>query len=317
MSIKEIQFSSANGRDQIYAWQYTPVCEPKGVVQLIHGFGEHSRRYLHLIGQLNEAGFIVVADDHAAHGKTAQLGNCWGDPGDHGFMTYIEDERRLYELTTADFPGLPYMMFGHSWGSMIARKYAALYGEDLTASAWCGLVAQMKGCEIWKDSEELARAVQNKEDGGMWFAKIFGSLTERIDNPEFPTAWVAKDPDVVRDHAADPFNCMTPDIQLIYDFVNLYADVMSEQWAGQIPTEQPVYILAGDQDPCGNYGEGVYHVANRLAEAGCRKITVRCYSGYRHEIHNEPELRNEVAAGVINFFNNVLNVASASTGQEF
>ena len=53
------------------------------------------------------------------------------------------------------------------------------------------------------------------------------------------------------------------------------------------------------------FGEGLYHVANLLAESG-NKVSVKAYSGYRHEIHNELELRDEVEAGLVGFVNGVL-----------
>ena len=68
MSIHEISFPSQNGRDLIKAWSYSPLGKPKAVIQLIHGFGEHSRRYLHLIYKLLAADFVVYADDHIGHG---------------------------------------------------------------------------------------------------------------------------------------------------------------------------------------------------------------------------------------------------------
>ena len=57
--IHEVKFLSYNQRDQVYGWIYAPACQPKGVVQLVHGFGEHSRRYLHMIVQLMEAGLSL------------------------------------------------------------------------------------------------------------------------------------------------------------------------------------------------------------------------------------------------------------------
>ena len=42
MSIREISFPSANGRDTIKAWSYSPLGQPKAIVQLIHGYGELS-----------------------------------------------------------------------------------------------------------------------------------------------------------------------------------------------------------------------------------------------------------------------------------
>ena len=61
--LHEVKFQSFNERDEVYGWIYVPAAEPKGIVQIIHGYGEHSRRYLHMIVKFMDAGFIVAADD--------------------------------------------------------------------------------------------------------------------------------------------------------------------------------------------------------------------------------------------------------------
>ena len=40
--LHEVSFASYNGRDQVQGWIYVPACKPKGIVQVIHGFGEWS-----------------------------------------------------------------------------------------------------------------------------------------------------------------------------------------------------------------------------------------------------------------------------------
>ena len=96
--LHEVSFPSYNGRDQVQGWIYVPAAKPKGIVQIIHGFGEHSRRYLHMIASFVEAGYIVAADDHVGHGKTAMMNDTWGDWGEAGPHTMTEDEHRLKEL---------------------------------------------------------------------------------------------------------------------------------------------------------------------------------------------------------------------------
>ena len=88
--LHELKFRSFNERDDVYGWIYVPACRPLGIIQLIHGFGEHSRRYLHMITSFMEAGYIVAADDHVGHGKTALENDKWGDWGDKGFTTMME-----------------------------------------------------------------------------------------------------------------------------------------------------------------------------------------------------------------------------------
>ncbi|WP_283123914.1 alpha/beta fold hydrolase [Angelakisella massiliensis] len=308
MSIREISFPSANGRDTVKAWAYTPLGKPRGVIQLIHGYGEHSRRYLHMIGKFQAAGFVVYADDHIGHGKTGYDGGTLGDPHSGGYETYLKDEKQLHDIAAADYPALPYLMFGHSWGSMLARAYAACYGEDLTALMLCGLCSQWKGCEEAYENEEF-RAVYEADPyqpAGPWFGRVFSGMTDRIANPNGPSDWIANDPRVVADHGSDMFNTFDTTLELVWDFVQLYHFIENPQWAEKVPSRLPVYLISGDQDPCGNYGEGLYHVANLLARSG-NPVSVKAYSGYRHEIHNEPELRDEVEEGLIRFLDGVLS----------
>lgn len=311
MAIAEVGFPSFNGRDTVKGWIYSPVGEARAVVQVVHGFGEHSRRYLHMIGTLLDAGFVVAADDHVAHGKTAADSNTWGDPGDKGFMTTVEDENSLRKLVVADYPDLPYFMFGHSWGSMIARCHAAHYGKGMAGLLLCGLVAQLKGADALLCNEKMRTTVESghgKDDGSEFLNILFAGMTERYDNPLGPTDWIARDPAVVADHARDPFNNLAnpPTTQLIHDFVELYRFNAAEDWAGKLPKTLPVYFIAGDQDPCCNYGEGLYNVANALCSGGNNHVVVRAYTGWRHEIHNEPDLRDEVEQDIVDFINGTL-----------
>ncbi|MBR5319773.1 MAG: alpha/beta fold hydrolase [Peptococcaceae bacterium] len=307
MSIKEISFASANGRDTIKAWAYSPLEEPKGVIQLIHGYGEHSRRYLHMIGKFNQAGFVVYADDHLGHGKTGYDGGTLGDPHSGGYMTYLKDEKQLHDIAKQDYPNIPYFVFGHSWGSMLARAYAAHYGDDIAGLLLCGICSQWKGCELAYENEEFHAAYKADpyQPAGEWFGKVFSGMTDRIEHPNSPSDWIANDPRIVADHAGDMFNTFDTTIELPWDFVQLYHFIESDEWAPMVPPNIPVYLIAGDQDPCGNYGEGLYHVANLLANSG-NKTQVKAYSGYRHEIHNELDIRDEVEDGLIQFMDDVL-----------
>lgn len=63
----------------------------------------------------------------------------------------------------------------------------------------------------------------------------------------------------------------------------------------------PILIVAGEQDPVANYGEGAYHVANALWKHGSRDVRTVVYPGVRHEIHNEPPTRVAVEQEVIGF----------------
>lgn len=302
MALTELTFPSHNGRDTVYGWIYRPTVPARAVVQVIHGLGEHSRRYLHLITTLLDAGCVVVADDHAGHGKTAMESGFWVDTGDDGAATAVEDELTLLTTARAEYPDLPYVIFGHSWGSMIARPLAARAGDDVAALILCGIAAQMTGIESVVDRAALAAEPDRAAPAAASYVdSVFAGFVDRYDDVVGPTDWVARDRDVVRDHAVDPFNNFGApmSVRFLQGFIDLYDAANSPDWSSQIRADLPILILAGDQDPVTNFGEGAYHVANRLVDSGHRDVRTRVYTGFRHEVHNEPEIRAEVEGEVV------------------
>lgn len=302
--LHEITFKSFNERDTVYGWIYAPAAKPKGIIQLVHGFGEHARRYLHMISDFVDHDYIVACDDHVGHGKTAIENDTWGDWGDKGFMTMVEDEKKLHDETVKLYPDLPYFIFGHSMGSIIVRQYMAKYGGDLTAATICGT------CGLFPGKKEAIAMLQAKVDAGEGAkadpeigAAVLGWMFERTGAPKIGNEWICHDPYVQIDHANDPFDAFTkptPNQTYLY-FMQMIDDVDSKDWAEKVPKTLPIYSIAGDQDPFGYYGEGVMQISNWLTQTG-HDIKTRLYSGYRHEIHNYRDIRSEVEDGITDFF---------------
>lgn len=306
--LHEVTFPSYNERDTVYGWIYVPAARPKGIVQLIHGFGEHSRRYLHMISAFVDAGYIVAADDHVGHGKTAVENDSWGDWGTKGCHTMMEDEYTFTQLVQKQYPNLPYFLFGHSMGSFIARDYAAKYGYVLAGVTICGTTGTFRGAaEVEKD---LALAVKNgrgEESDPEYSLKLLGWMCERCESANRGNEWICSDPYVQKDHAEDPFDAFTkPTLnRSLHDFSQMMLVISGPAWAEKVPSALPFYNIGGDQDPVGEYGKGIYEVSNWLHDTGhCVKTKV--YSGYRHEIHNYVEIRNDVEQGIISFMNGLL-----------
>ena len=137
--LHEVSFHSFNDRDEVQGWVYVPACKPKGIVQVIHGFGEHSRRYFHMIVKFMDAGYIVAADDHVGHGKTAMYNDTWGDWGDAGFHTMMEDEHKLKEIVSEMYPDLPYFCSDTAWDLLLQEILLQNTGKNLQESQSVGL----------------------------------------------------------------------------------------------------------------------------------------------------------------------------------
>lgn len=306
--LHEVKFPSFNGRDQVYGWIYVPACEPKGIVQLVHGFGEHSRRYLHMIVAFMDAGYIVAADDHVGHGKTAIENDSWGDWGDAGCHTMMEDEHSLKLLVQEKYPGLPYFMYGHSMGSFIARDFIEKYGDELAGVTLCGTSGVFPCLEEGMAAlKEALDAGKGNEFDPKYTQILLGWMFGRCGEPKLGNEWICDDPIVQRDHAEDPFDAFTkPTLnKSMYDFAKMIEVVTGADWARRVPTALPIYVLSGDQDPVGEYGEGVYQVANWLTDTG-HSVRTKLYPGYRHEIHNYSHLKADVEAGIVEFMDGCL-----------
>ena len=303
--LHEVTFPSYNERDTVYGWVYVPAAEPVGIIQLVHGFGEHSRRYLHMIVKFMDAGFIVAADDHVGHGKTAVENDCWGDWGSKGVHTMMEDEYRLMQLVKEMYPDLPYCMFGHSMGSFIARDFIAKYGDELDAVCLCGTSGtcpwQAEGTAYLENLIAEGKGLESDPAvGGILMGWMFARCPEGV---TLGNEWICDDPYVQNDHAKDPFDAFTKPTsnRSFLDFCKMIEVITGPEWAAKVPTDLPIMSIAGDQDPVGQFGQGVYEVSNWLWEAGC-DVRTKLYSGYRHEIHNYDELKDEVEEDITDFF---------------
>lgn len=309
--LHEVSFMSFNERDYVQGWIYVPACKAKGIVQLVHGFGEHSRRYFHMIVKLMDAGFIVAADDHVGHGKTAVVNDTWGNWGHKGCKTMVEDEHTFKQIVQEKYPNLPYFIYGHSMGSIILRQFMAKYGDELTGAIVCGTVSKgavpcEQGIELIKP---LMEAGKGDESDPALLGNLLGGLFSRItEGVKIGNEWICHDPYVQIDHAQDPFDAFTKPTsnESLLQFIEMIYEVNSIEWAKKVPTTLPIYNIAGDEDPCGEFGEGVKEVSKWLEDTG-HTVKTKLYEGYRHEIHNYADLKDEVEAGIIEFLNGVIN----------
>lgn len=306
--LHEVKFLSFNERDNVYGWIYVPAAKVKGVVQLVHGFGEHSRRYFHMIVKLMEAGYAVAANDHVGHGKTALENDSWGDWGTKGCRTMMEDERTFQQLVREKYPDVPYFMYGHSMGSIIARQFLAKYGDSLAGAIICGTVGPdaipcEKGISLLKPMIEAGKGA---EADPALLGDLLGGLFSRIEEEvKIGNEWICHDPYVQLDHANDPFDAFTKPTsnEALLQFLEMIAEVNTKEWAESVP-KLPLYNVAGGEDPCGSFGEGVRLVSQWLEESG-HSVETKIYEGYRHEIHNYKDLKNEMVDGLIAFLDGI------------
>ncbi len=54
-----------------------------------------------------------------------------------------------------------------------------------------------------------------------------------------------------------------------------------------MPCHLPIFLVAGKQDPVGNFGKGVEQLKDRYLKTGFQFVDMKLYPNDRHEILNE------------------------------
>ena len=185
----------------------------------------------------------------------------------------MEDEKLFKDVVCEKYPDLPYFMFGHSMGSMIARDFSAKYGDELAGVIYCGTTGIFNNTRATRMKVDAAvKAGEAHESNPEFVNDLFGWMFSRCaEGVELGNEWICHDPYVQKDHAADPFDAFTQPVHniSIRDFIDMMLVIEGEDWAKKVPTDLPILLIAGDQDPVGSFGQlrrGRVHVrelANR------------------------------------------------------
>src|SRR5438477_2662964 len=134
---ERFQFTSGDGLS-IACAKWGDHHEPRGVIQIAHGLGEHIGRYAELAKVLVEDEFVVYGNDHRGHGLTAKPSNNFGDFGPGGFDQLVEDMVSLRVIAKNEYPDKPYILLGHSMGSFAAQQFVLDHSHSIAGLALSG-----------------------------------------------------------------------------------------------------------------------------------------------------------------------------------
>ena len=110
----------------VHRWS---AAQPRCIVLIAHGYGEHAGRYEHVAQRLvDDLDAAVYAPDHRGHGRTD---GATGTVQDGEAIT--SDLHDVADTARAEHPGLPVALIGHSMGGLIATRFAQRYGDELAA----------------------------------------------------------------------------------------------------------------------------------------------------------------------------------------
>ncbi len=260
MSHNEFHLKSFDNLD-LYFQSWMPQSGPEAIVCLVHGLGEHSGRYTHVAGMLNEAGLGVLTFDLRGHGQSA--GQRGHTPSSTAFLKDID---LLLAESNQRYPGKPSFLYGHSLGGILVLYYTLQRKPHLA-----GVVATSPGLRTSLEEQKLKIA----------FAKGMASILPTLSMPSgLDAAQISRDPEVVRIYRQDP---------LVHDQATLsmasnLLKAIDWTFAHANEFQPPLLLVHGTADQIA-YSRGSQEFAG-IAPGDC---TLKLWDGLLHETHNEPE----------------------------
>ena len=277
------------GKGMIHYCKWTPDGQIIGIVQIVHGIAECVDRYDKFANYLNSLGYMVVGEDHMGHGRSIEGGSTQGF-FHGGWFAAVEDTVQLMKATMAAHPGVPYVLFGHSMGSFMARTILAKYPDSgISAAIICGTGWQPTFAlpALAKVIDGMGKKAGEEAPNEQLDKMIFGGYTKGIENVRTPKDWLTRDSKIVDAYRADPLCGFVASSGLLRDMMLGIHYIQQPKHIHNMKKHLPVFFIAGDKDPVGANGKGVKQAAQAFKKAGMVNVALKLYPDCRHEILNE------------------------------
>jgi len=260
VSSAESRFTGAGGV-RIFWQSWLPEADPRAVVVIAHGAGEHSGRYEHVAARLVSEGCAVYAIEHRGHGRS---------DGPRALIdrmsNAVADLDTLVTMCATEHPGAAVFLLGHSVGGTISLRYAIDYPERLSGLILSGPLAAL-------DAAPAAQRI---------VAGILSAVAPKAGLLAIEPSLISRDPAVVSAYVEDPLvhHGKLP-ARTVTELASAIQSLPEAVRAITIPT---LIMYGTDDQLCPPRGSTM--LGERI---GAADKTVTPYDGLQHEILNEPE----------------------------
>jgi alpha-beta hydrolase superfamily lysophospholipase len=257
-------FLRASDDTRLYAWTREPAGEPRGVFALVHGMGEHSRRYDHLGEFWQQRGYASAGFDHRGHGRS-------DGPRGHtpSYEQLMDDIKALLDAVAQRWPDRPVVLYGHSLGGNLVLNYAIRRQPPLAAVVAVVATSPYLRLAFAPPAWRIAAA--------RLLRRAAPSIVQRTG---LSVAALSHDPAVGKRLESDP---------LVHDRISagLFTaahDAGSFALAHAGALRLPTLVMHGSADRITSV-----EASREFVAAAAGRATLRIWDGWYHELHNEPE----------------------------
>ena len=288
-SSTSIVHGSDNSSIFVRSWLPDQPDQTQAVIHIAHGMAEHSKRYEQFAEQCVNKGIAVYAHDHRGHGHTGSK-DMLGHYGDHkGWNLVLSDMNDVHNMIKKSHPTVPFFSMGHSMGSFITQGFVFSYQPEITGLILSG---SNYSAPIKYKAARLIAKLEKLRKGPRFRSKLidkltFGNFNHRFKPNQTNFDWLSSDLNEVRKYIEDPhcgFICST---QLWCDLLGGLATISQPESFKRFNPDTPVLIFGGQDDPVGNYGNGLIALSRQYGDADIKDVDLQIYPKGRHEMLNE------------------------------
>lgn len=259
----------------------------RGIVQLVHGMAEHKERYLPFMKFLALHGFACIIHDHRGHGMSVRGEEDYGFFNDENALFIVEDLNEIYDGFRARFPDVPYILFGHSMGSLVVRKYLQSYDDRLDGLIVCGA----PGNNPLSDTGLKIVDILEKRYGNRHRSHLVSRLSTGAYDAKFKgkekNRWISEEPSNVKAFNAHEADGFTFTLNGYKNLFKLVKDVYTPGNWKKSHLDLPILFVAGAKDPVILSIEKWKEAQAFLKKEGYKNVEGVLFEGMRHEILNE------------------------------
>ncbi len=115
----------------------------------------------------------------------------------------------------------------------------------------------------------------------------FGMYQRRIPNPRTNSDWLTRESEIVDFCINNKYCNFIFTVNGYRTLFEVIGFIQRKENIARIPKQLPILLIAGEEDPVGDYGAGVLQVYMDYRHARIRNVRMRLYPEARHEILNE------------------------------
>lgn len=286
---QELSFQSADEVTTIHGYCWRPEeGKPKAVVHICHGMVEFIEHYDALANYLCEHGYVVYGADTLGHGKSVVNKKCFGYFGDkNGNWKLLSDMVILQGLAKRDYPGLPYYILGHSFGSLMVREFVERFPDSVDGMILVGVVNHSR--IVAGAGKVLCEMIAHTHKDGYRYRSTFmndlaiGNYDKHFKEENLRNSWLSKNRDNITFYNSLPECNFIFTVGAYRDMMTAFLEANRPQHIERLNREMPILLLAGSDDPAGGFGKAPKHLYKVYKSLGmdCR---LRIYKESRHEI---------------------------------